>query len=217
MKEYRAVCLLFLLLLSYSLVFSQTKTYVTFGLINYGYSTKGEALTAGNIKTFLYGIEVDQYINYHYAISTGALFHHGGYDNGPSKWDNHFIQVPIGIKAASLGDILGISAGVNFNYLLKSTLNEIADTLGNRVTTNVTKAFHKIQPDFFFGINIRLKRITINIKPSFSLGNRYSTKVKDITDKNPVYYGSWYAYVLAKDDHKLKASGFMMSASLRLF
>jgi hypothetical protein len=215
MKKWHAIALFFLLI--HSPTVAQTKTYLTVGLINYLYKTKSEALTTGKISGLLYGIEVDQYINYHYAISTGAIFHHGGYDNGPSKWDNQFIQIPLGIKAASLGDILGISAGINFNYLLKSTLRETADTLGNTVTTDVTKAFKRIQPDFFFGIHIRLKRLTINMKPSFSLSNRYSTKVKDITDQNPVYYGSWYAYVLAPQDHKLKASGFMVSAAIRLF
>ena len=216
MKKHLAASLL-LLLLSYSFLAAQTKTYLTLGFTDYSYSTKQESLTRGDIKSFYFGVEVDKYMNYHYAITTGAVYLHGGYDNGPSEWDNRFIQVPLGLKAASMGDILGISGGINFNYLLKSTLREVADTLGNYVSTDVTKAFHKIQPDFFFAVIIRLKRMTIGMKPSFSLTNRYSTKVKDITDQNKVYYGSWYAYVLAKDDHKLKANAFYFSASFRLF
>jgi hypothetical protein len=213
----RAPVLLLLFVFSVTISTAQTKTYLTGGFTSYSYKTKDEALTRGKIKAFFYGLEVDHYVSYHYAISTGAFYLHGGYDNGPSKWDNTFIQVPLGIKAASLGDVLGITVGVNLNYLLKSTLREVADTLGNYVSTDVTKACPKLQPDFFFGILIRRNRVTLLMKPSFSLTNRYSTKVKEITDRNNVYYGSWYAYVLARNDHKLKASGTQISLSIRLF
>jgi hypothetical protein len=206
----------FLLLANLTLV-AQTKTYLTSGLVNYMYKTKTEALSKKKQNSIFIGIEVDRYLNYHYALTTGAIYFQGGYDNGPSQWQNHFIQVPLGIKAASLGDVIGITAGINFNYLVKSTLREVCDTLNNYVNTDVTKAFHKIQPDFFFGIIIRLKRISLGIKPSFSLTDRFSTEVKTITDKNACYYGSWYAYVLPKDSSKLKASAFQFSLSVRLF
>jgi hypothetical protein len=214
---FKASVLLFLLSFSTEMAYAQTKTYFTGGLTSYSYKTKGASLTRGDIKAFFYGLEVDHYISYHHAISTGVFYLHGGYDNGPSKWDNTFIQIPLGIKAASLGEVLGITVGINFNYLLKSTLREVADTVGNYVSTDVTRAFPKIQPDFFFGILIRRNRFTFMMKPSFSLTNRYSTKVKEITDQNNVYYGSWYAYALAKNDHKLKASGTQISLSIRLF
>jgi hypothetical protein len=212
----KCLCLHLLLLLFGVRASAQTKTYLTCGLINYSYKTKSEILSKKNANSFFFGVEVDRYISYHYAITSGAIYMHGGYDNGPSKWDNHFIQVPLGIKAASLGEVLGITMGVNFNYLVKSSLHEVCDTLNNYVTTDVTKAFHKIQPDFFFGIIVRLKRITIGIRPSLSLTNRFSSKVKDITDKNACYYESWYAYVLGKDQ-KLKATAFQFSLSVRMF
>ena len=214
MKKYLCLSLLSLLFVDHAS--AQTKTYLTCGLINYSYKSKSEVLAKKKANSFFFGVEVDRYVSYHYAIATGAIYIRGGYDNGPSKWDNHFIQVPLGIKAASLGEVLGITTGVNFNYLVKSTLHEVCDTLNNYVTTDVTRAFHRIQPDFFFAIIIRLKRITIGIKPSLSLTNRYSTKVKDITDKNACYYGSWYAYVLGKDQ-KLKATAFQFSLSVRMF
>jgi hypothetical protein len=220
MKKYVGAFCIFsicFLLAGNTILTAQTKTYLTSGLINYMYKTKTETLSKKKQNSVFIGIEVDHYLNYHYALTTGAIYFKGGYDNGPSKWDNHFIQIPLGIKAASLGDVIGITAGVNFNYLVKSTLHEVCDTLNHYVTTDVTKAFHKIQPDFFFGIIIRLKRVSLGIKPSFSITDRYSTEVKAITDKNACYYGSWYAYALGKDSPKLKANAFQFSLSIRMF
>lgn len=166
---------------------------------------------------YFFGLGIDKYISYHYAISTGAVFLHGGYDNGISKWDNRFVRVPLYIKAASLGETIDLFMGLDFNVLLKSTLDEAADTLANRVTTDVTSAFARVQPDFTFGTAYRLKRITLGMKYSLSLTNRYSTRVKDITDRNPVYYGSWYAYSLSKEDHKLRSTVIQVYLSVRLF
>lgn len=197
-------------------VSAQTKTYLTGGLSSFTYSTKSQPLTTlGN--NFFVGVEVDKYISYHYAITTGASWVTGGYDNGVSKWTNRFVRVPLYIKAASLGETMGIFMGLDLNVLAKSTLNEVADTLNNRVTTDVTKAFPRVQPDFTFGLAWRLKRVTMGFKYSFALTNRYSVKVKDITDLNTAYYGSWYAYSKEMDAHKLKASVFQVYVALRMF
>lgn len=195
---------------------AQTKTYLTAGVSSYNYSTKSEALSSQGNKYFV-GVEIDKYISYHYAVTTGVSLVNGGYDNGVSKWTNRFVRVPIYIKAASLGETLGIFVGLDLNVLVKSTLSEVADTLNNRVTTNVTAAFPRIQPDFTFGLGYRLKRVTIGMKYSLALTNRYSTKVKDLTDRNNVYYGSWYAYSKTMDEHKLKASVIQFYLSLRIF
>lgn len=195
---------------------AQVKTYLTAGASSYTYSTKSEALTT-NGNSYFAGVTVDKYVSYHYAISGGATFLRGGYDNGISKWDNRFIRVPLYLKAAPLGETLDLFAGLDFNILMKSTLKELADTLSNYVTTDVTSAFQRVQPDFTFGIAYRLKRITLGMKYSLSLTNRYSTKVKGITDRNQVYYASWYAYSLAKDEHKLKSTVIQVYLSARLF
>jgi len=195
---------------------AQVKTYLTGGVSSFNYSTKSEALSNRGNKYFL-GVEIDKYISYHYAVTTGASWVKGGYDNGVSKWNNQFVRVPFYIKAASLGETLGIFMGLDFNILVKSTLNEVADTLGHRVTNDVTSAFPRVQPDFTFGLAGRLKRVTIGMKYSFALTNRYSMKVKDITDRNNVYYGSWYAYSKTMDDHRLKASVIQLYLAVRMF
>jgi hypothetical protein len=207
--------LLFVAVFACSCIHAQTKTYLTVGVSSYSYSTKSEALNNPRNKYFV-GLEVDKYISYHYAITTGASLVNGGYDNGVSKWNNRFVRVPLYIKSASLGETIGLFVGLDFNILVKSTLNEAADTLGNRVTTNVTAAFPRVQPDFTFGLAYRLKRITVGMKYSLALTNRYSMKVKDLTDQNNVYYGSWYAYSKTMDDHRLKASVIQVYLSVRI-
>ncbi len=164
-----------------------------------------------------YGIEVDKYLTYNYAITTGAFYMEGGYDNNISRWFNKFIQVPVGIKMASLGDKIGIVAGININYLLNSKLTEVCDTLGNYHTDDVTKALKKIQPDFFWGLLFRLNRVTAQMKFSHALTNRFSTGVQKITDQNPCYYGSYYAYVIGEEQKKLKAWTTYFTLSVRLF
>src|SRR5690348_2885687 len=104
---------------------AQIKTYLTGGVSSFTYSTRSEALSNRGNKYFL-GFEVDKYISYHYAITTGASWVNGGYDNGVSKWTNHFVRVPLYIKAASLGETVGIFVGLDFNILVKSTLDELA-------------------------------------------------------------------------------------------
>src|ERR1041385_6226326 len=186
-----------------SALHAQIKTYLTAGVSSYNYRTTSEVLS--NRNKYFVGVEIDKYISYHYAITTGASLVNGGYDNGVSKWNNRFVRVPLYIKSASLGETVGLFVGLDFNILVKSTLDEEADTLNNRVTTDVTTAFPRIQPDFTFGLAYRLKRVTLGMKYSFALTNRYSLKVKDLTDKNNVYYGSWYAYSETMVEHKLKA------------
>jgi hypothetical protein len=195
---------------------AQTKMYLTGGVSSFTYSTKSEALNNRGNKYFI-GAEIDKYISYHYAVTTGASWVNGGYDNGVSKWTNKFVRVPLYIKSAPLGETIGIFVGIDFNILLKSTLNEVADTLSNRVTTDVTSAFPRVQPDFTFGLAYRMKRMTFGMKYSFALTNRYSTKVGQLTDRNNVYYGSWYAYSKTMDDHKLKASVIQLYLSVRMF
>lgn len=195
---------------------AQTKTYLTGGASSFTYKTKSEALsTKGN--SYFVGIEIDKYINYNYAITTGASWVKGGYDNGVSQWTNRFVRVPVYIKAAAMGETVGIFMGLDFNVLVKSTLNEVADTLNHRVTTDVTSAFPRIQPDFTFGLLFRMKRVTAGFKASFALTNRYSMKVKELTDRNNVYYGSWYAYSSTMDDHKLKATVIQIYLGVRVF
>ncbi len=96
---------------------AQTKFYALGGLSNIDYHNKAYPDEPA-LRNFYYGVEVDRYLDYHYALTSGAFFLQGGYDNGVSRWTNQFIQVPIGIKAASLGDVLGISTGINLNYLV---------------------------------------------------------------------------------------------------
>jgi len=207
--------ILFICIFAGNTLYAQTKTYLTAGVSSFNYSTKSEGLS--NRNKYFVGVEIDKYISYHYAVTTGASLVNGGYDNGVSKWNNRFVRVPLYIKAASLGETMGIFVGLDFNVLMKSTLTEVADTVGNKVTTDVTKAFPRVQPDFTFGLAYRLKRVTLGMKYSLALTNRYSMKVKDITDKNNVYYGSWYAYSKTMDDHKLKASVIQVYLSLRIF
>ena len=113
---------------------AQTKTYLTGGVSAFTYKTKSEALsTKGN--NYFVGVEIDKYINYNYAITTGASWVKGGYDNGVSQWTNRFVRVPVYLKAAAMGETVGIFMGLDFNVLVKSTLNEVADTLNHRVTS----------------------------------------------------------------------------------
>lgn len=175
------------------------------------------------------GVEVDRYIGYHFAITSGVTYFRAGYAGSYDyknasvsyKWQNDFLQIPLGLKMASKGDLLGIMVGVNFNVLLRSSVRELADSLNNfsdYIATNVTSAMPVIQPDFFFGLQVRTSRLTISMRMSTSLTNRYSTKVKSITDNNGAYYGSYYAYILGEaEGNKLKATGFMLSVSTRLF
>jgi hypothetical protein len=195
---------------------SQTKFYATGGFSSIYYHNKANS-GLPSIPSLYYGVEVDRYLDYHYALTSGAFFLQGGYDNSVSRWTNQYIQVPIAIKAASLGDIMGISAGINLNYLLHSQLRELADTLGHYYTANVTPAMKKIQPDLFFGIIIRLNRITVQTRFAFAITNRYSTGVKEITDNIPKYYGSYYAYVLGKDQQKLAATTTLFTLAYRIF
>src|SRR5436189_6379923 len=82
---------------------AQTKFYGTFGVgsLYYHNSANGGIPTTSAI---YYGVEIDRYLDYHYAFTTGVLYLKGGYDNSASRWTNEFIQVPLGIKMASLGD-----------------------------------------------------------------------------------------------------------------
>jgi len=169
------------------------------------------------IRKLFYGLEVDRYLDYHYAFTSGVFLLQGGYDNGTSRWTNQFIQVPLGIKVAPLGEILGISAGFNINYLRNSQLKELADTLGHYYSADVTSVMHKIQPDFFFGLLVRLNRVTLQMKFAFALTNRFSAGVKDITDRIPKYYGSYYAYVIGKEEQKLTATTTFVTLSVRVF
>ena len=97
------------IMLTFSGLFGQTKYYATvgYGSIYYHNKANGGMPTLSNV---YYGLEVDHYLDYHYAFTTGAFFLQGGYDNKASRMVNKFIQVPVGIKMASLGDQLGISA-----------------------------------------------------------------------------------------------------------
>ncbi|HEV8511852.1 MAG TPA: hypothetical protein VGQ59_01160 [Cyclobacteriaceae bacterium] len=210
-----------------SLCSGQTKVYLTGGYFSYQYHNVNyySQLTP----PLFVGLEVDKYIGYHYAITTGINYFRAGYDDYyitndtriNYQWKNNFLQIPLGIKLASKGDILGIMVGVNFNVLLNSSLHELADSLNNYtnyITTDVTSAFSRIQPDFFFGLQGRASRFTVSLRISTSLTNRYSTKVKDITDNTSAYYGSYYAYILGKEeDNKLKTFGAQLSLSIRLF
>jgi len=206
----------------------QTKVYLTGGYFSYQYHNVNyySQLTP----PLFVGLEVDKYIGYHYAITTGINYFRAGYDDHyytatdariNYQWKNNFLQIPVGIKLASKGDVLGIMVGINFNVLLNSSLHELADSLNNYtnyITTDVTSAFARIQPDFFFGLQYRASRVTVSFRISTSLTNRYSTKVKDITDNNGAYYESYYAYLLGKDeDHTLKTFGAQLSLSIRLF
>ena len=195
---------------------AQTKTYLLIGQADINYHNKNNE-GMPDIPRLYYGIEVDKYLNYNYALTTGAFYMEGGYDNGLSRLFNKFVQVPVGIKMASLGSNLGIVAGVNFNYLLNSRLTEICDTLANYHSQDVTKAMKKIQPDLFWGLLIRLNRVTVQIKFSHAITNRFSTDVQKITDQNPCYYGSYYAYVIGKEEKKMKAMTSYFTLSVRLF
>jgi hypothetical protein len=194
----------------------QTKFYISGGQSDIYYHNRAHT-DEPSLRKLYYGLEVDRYLDYHYALTSGVFFLQGGYDNGSSRWTNQFIQVPVGIKIAPLGEILGISAGINFNGLLSSHLRELADTLGNYYSANVTSAMKKIQPDFFFGLLIRLNRVTLQMKFSYALTNRFSTGVKTITDPIPKYYGSYYTYVLGKEEHRLTESTSFLTLSVRLF
>lgn len=206
----------------------QTKVFLTGGYYSYQYHNNNYYSTVS--PSLFAGLEVDKYIGYHYAITTGINYFRAGYDdyyniaNGDRinyQWKNDFLQIPLGLKLASKGDVLGVVVGVNFNLLLNSSLRELGDSLNNYsdyVTTDVTSAFSRIQPDFFFGLQFRASRFTISWRISNSLTNRYSTKVKEITDNNGAYYGSYYAYILGKqEDNKLKTFGMQFSISIRLF
>lgn len=195
---------------------AQTKTYFTIGRSDMFYHNK-ENSDIPSLPRWYYGVEVDKYLNYNYALSTGVYYIEGGYDNSISRWLNKFIQVPVGIKMAALGDKFGIVAGVNFNYLLKSQLTELCDTLGHYHTDVVTSALKRVQPDFAWGLLIRLNRVTAQMKFSHALTNRFSTKVKTITDQNPCYYGSYYAYIIGKEEQKLKVMTTYFTLSVRLF
>ncbi len=197
-------------------VFSQTKYYITAGMSDIYYHNDANS-GMPSLRKFYYGVEVDKYLGYHFALTSGAFYLEGGYDNNISRLTNKFIQVPIGIKAASLGDQFGISLGININYLIESQLRELCDTLNNYMTTHVTSAMPKIQPDFFFGLLFRLNRVTLQMKFAFALTNRFSTGVKTITDQNPCYYGSYYAYVIGKEEQKLTAWTTFLTLSYRLF
>lgn len=195
---------------------AQTKFYALGGMSNIYYHNTAHT-GEPSLPAFYYGLEVDQYLGYHYAFTSGAFFLQGGYDNGASRWTNKFIQVPLGFKAASLGDIMGISAGINLNFLLSSQLREVADTLNNYYSADVTSACKKIQPEFFFGILFRLNRVTAQMKFAFALTNLYAPGVKQITDNIPKYYGSYYVYVLGKEEQKLTAWTSFITLSVRLF
>jgi hypothetical protein len=196
---------------------AQTKFYGVIGLADLYYhnsANSGMPTISGNL---YYGVEVDRYLDYHYAFTTGALYMKGGYDNGASRWTNSFIQVPLGIKMASLGDQIGIHAGINLNFLLNSELREQADPQHNYYTVDVTSAMQKIQPDFYFGLLFRLNRITMQFKYCFALTNRYSTGVKAITDTIPKYYASFYADELGKEEAKLTCWTTIFTLSYRVF
>lgn len=195
---------------------AQVKTYFTVGRSDMFYHNKKNS-DIPSLSRWYYGIEVDKYLNYNYALSTGAYYIEGGYDNGISRWFNKFIQVPVGIKMAALGDKFGIVAGLNFNYLLKSQLTELCDTLGNYHTDEVTSALKRVQPDFAWGLLFRINRVTAQMKFSHALTNRFSTKVQTITDQNPCYYGSYYAYIIGKEEQKLKVMTTYFTLSVRLF
>ena len=206
----------------------QTKVFLTGGYFSYQYHNVNYYSPV--TPPLFAGLEVDKYIGYHYAITTGINYFRAGYDDHyytsndvriNYQWKNNFLQVPLGIKLASKGEVLGIMVGINFNVLLNSSLHELADSLNNYtnyITTDVTSAFPKIQPDFFFGLQYRASRFTVSFRITNSLTNRYSTKVKEITDNTSAYYGSYYVYVLGRqEDYKLKTFGAQLSLSIRLF
>ena len=219
-RSYLPSCIASLLLAAALLApgtgWAQTKFYALGGMSDIYYhnnSHPGEP----SLRKFYYGLEVDHYLDYHYAFTSGAFFLQGGYDNGTSRWTNKFIQVPLGFKAASLGDIMGVSAGINLNFLMSSQLRELADTLNNYYSADVTSACKKIQPEFFFGILFRLNRVTAQMKFAFAMTNLYAPGVKQITDNVPKYYGSYYVYVLGKEEQKLTAWTSFFTLSVRLF
>ena len=216
LKSGKSFLLACCIMLAASDAFGQTKFYVLGGMSDvYYHNTANSGLPT--IRKFYYGLEVDRYLDYHYALTTGVFYLQGGYDNGASRWYNKFVQVPVGIKMASLGDQFGISAGLNFNYLLSSHLTELADTLNNYNSVDVTRAMKKIQPEFYFGLLFRLNRVTAQFKMAFALTNRYSTDVKTITDPVQTYYGSFYVYDLGKQEKKLTAWTTFLTLSVRLF
>jgi hypothetical protein len=195
---------------------AQTKFYLLGGMSSIYYHNDAHSSDPA-LGNFYYGLEVDKYLDYHYALTSGVFLLKGGYDNGISRWTNKFIQVPLGIKIAPIGDVVGISAGVNFNFLIDSQLREVADTLNHYYTVDVTSAMAKIQPDLYFGLLIRLNRVTLQMKFAFAITNRYSKEVKAITDAVPKYYKSYYASVLGKEDQSLTSSSTFITLSVRLF
>jgi hypothetical protein len=213
----RKLCLAVSILTFYfGAVNGQTKFYAVAGIGSLYYHNSANGGIPTTTATY-YGVEIDKYLDYHYAFTTGVFYLQGGYDNSASRWTNTYIQVPLGIKMASLGDQFGIELGFDVNYLLHSELRERADPQNNYYTLDVTSAMKKIQPDFYFGLLFRLNRVTAQWKMSFSLTNRYSTDVKAMTDPLLTYYSSFYADDLGKEEPKLTCWTQLLKVSVRLF
>ncbi|MEI9919930.1 MAG: hypothetical protein WDO14_14200 [Bacteroidota bacterium] len=169
------------------------------------------------------GVRIEQYINYNFAIVTGATawnyelnsgrkqyavqdhvlipkgYYTQDYTNYQPKstWRTTYVNIPIGISFSPQGRVFGIAAGVDVNVVMKSTMNDMADTLNARYSYNATHAVNRINTAPFVSLTFKWRSFAFSAKYfSFSKSlvseNVLTGAMNNAQDKNahiaPLYY-----------------------------